>query len=216
MQNKKDSAHWLLIANSIPLSNTKLLTLAKNKRVLVLDGAYTHAKHTTLTIDVLSGDFDSISSEDLTHAKATKTTVIHTPNQNQTDLEKGIAYLDSLNAQSITICAATDGRLQHTLFNLRLLKRCHRNNRPLILYTETEMIRYAEDTEISIQGCIGDSFGILGFPHAVITTQGLQYEVENYLLDFANSSSVSNTLVCEQAFIKIKGHALVIHEIKFI
>ena len=216
MQNPKNSEHWLLIANSIPLSHNKLLTLAKNRRVLVLDGAYIHAKHITLTIDALSGDFDSISTEDLAHAKNIGITVVHTPDQNQTDLEKGIAYLDSLNAQSIIICAATDGRLQHTLFNLRLLKRCYRINRPLVLYTETEIIRYVQDTEIYIQGAIGNSLGILGFPYATITTHGLQYEVTDYLLDFANTSSVSNALACEQAFIKIKGDALIIHETNII
>lgn len=214
MQNHKNSNHWLLIANSTPLSQDKLLMLAKNKRVLVLDGAYTHAKQTTLTIDALSGDFDSISADDLTHAKNTQVAIVHTPDQNQTDLEKGIAYLDSLNAQSITICAATGRRLQHTLFNLQLLKRCYRNNRPLTLYTETEIIRYVEDNELHIQGCIGDSIGILGFPHASITTKGLLYEVTDYLLDFAHSSSVLNALVGEQAFIKIKGDALIIHEVK--
>jgi len=61
MQDPKNSVHWLLIANSIPLSNAKLLTLAKDKCILVLDGAYTHAKNTPLMIDALSGDFDSIN-----------------------------------------------------------------------------------------------------------------------------------------------------------
>jgi thiamine pyrophosphokinase len=216
MQNYKNSDHWLLIANSVPLTTTKLLTLARNKHVLVLDGAYTHARHTALTIDVLSGDFDSIDADDLIHAREAKVTIVHTPNQNKTDLEKGIDYLDSLNARSITICAATEGRLQHTLFNLRLLKRCYQNNRPLILYTETEMIRYVQDKEINIHGSIGDSIGILGFPHASITTNGLQYEVSDYLLDFAHSSSVCNALACIQAVIKVKGDALIIHEIKFL
>ena len=213
MQNYENSNHWLLIANSTPLSTTKLLTLAQNKRVLVLDGAYSHTKNISLTIDALSGDFDSISADDLAQAKSTKITIIHTPDQNQTDLEKGIAYLDSLNAQSITICAATEGRLQHSLFNLFLLKRCYRNNRALTLYTEKEIIRYLHDSDIHLQGNVGDSIGILGFPLASITTNGLLYEVTDYLLDFARTSSVSNALACEQAFIKVKGDALLIHEV---
>jgi thiamine pyrophosphokinase len=206
------SANWLLIANSILPSESLLLTLAKDKRIMVLDGAYAAAARMKLTFDVLLGDFDSISADELTQAKKTPITVMHTPNQNQTDLEKGIAYLDRLNARSITICAATEGRLQHTLFNLHLLKRCYRPDRALILYTPNEIIRYVQNTEILINGNINDSIGIFGFPQAFITTTGLRYEVCHYLLDFAYTSSISNALARKQAYVKVTGDALVIHE----
>ncbi len=211
--NAINSAHWLLIANSTLLSNAKLLALAAHKRVMVLDGAFAAVQRAGLSIDVLLGDFDSISHADLAHANVMQeVTVIHAPDQNQTDLQKGIGYLDGLAAQSITICAATDRRLQHTLFNLLMLKRCYRADRPLVLYTETETIRYVHDAELHVAGELNDSIGILGFPRASITTTGLQYEVADYLLDFERSSSVSNALASEQALIKVAGDALVIVE----
>jgi thiamine pyrophosphokinase len=214
MQNNiTESAHWLLIGNGALLSDAKLLALAAHKRVMALDGAYALVQRTGLNIDVLLGDFDSIDPLDLEQADAAEeVTVVHAPDQDQTDLQKGIAYLDELAAKSITVCAATDGRLQHTLFNLRLLKRCYRIDRPLMLYTETEIIRYVHNGELRITGHINDSIGILGFPQASITTKGLQYEVMNYLLDFDGSSSVSNSLAHEEAVIQVTGDALVIHE----
>lgn len=214
MANATNNSHeWLLIANGAPLSIEKLHELARDKHVMVLDGAYAYIKQSGLKIDVLLGDFDSISAEDLAEARNTTIKVIHTPDQNKTDLEKGLDYIDATNPKSIYICAATGLRLQHSLYNLRILKKYYQPQRPLILFSNTEVIRYYEDTEITVSGKINDGVGILGFPYGVITTSGLKYDVTDYALQFEKGNSVLNELVRPQANIKIRGGALVIHEV---
>lgn len=203
---------WLILADGEPLSEKKLLFLAQNKQVLVLDGAYDIALQAGLNINVLLGDFDTISSHSLSKARLT-TQVIHTPDQNKTDLAKGIEYIDQHEAgAAISIAAATGRRLQHTVHNLRLLKRYYKKTRPITLYSENEVISYYEDAEIILNGQAQDSIGLLGFPKATITTSGLKYDVTDYTMDFENKDSICNELASEKAVIKIQGGVLVIRE----
>ena len=214
MQNYQNfDADWLLIANGEPLSYQKLQDLSANKKIMVLDGAYEHAKQAGLKIDVLLGDFDSINPEHLIQARENLNhLVIDAPDQNKTDLEKGLEYINTQKPKSIVIAAGAGRRLQHTIYNLRVLKKYHDKNRPMSLLTESELINFYENINIKISGKIGQSIGILGFPYAWISTSGLKYEVKNYALDFDQSSSVLNELAQEEAEILIKGEALIILE----
>ena len=208
-----NSRDWLLIANGTPLSQAKLLELAQNKNVLVLDGAYEYCNQAGLNINVLLGDFDSINAEILEKISNTHIKIVHAPDQSKTDLEKGLHYIDATNATNVYICAATGRRLQHTLYNLRILKKYHRPERSMILISDAEIIRFYRDTEIKISGHIKDCIAVLGFPHAVITTTGLKYDVTDYPLQFEQYNNISNELVASEASIKISGDALVIHEV---
>ena len=205
--------HWLLIANSRShLPKSKILSWAKHKKIMVLDGAYEYVMPLDLHVDVLLGDFDSIQPHTLSEVYKKNIQVVHAPDQNQTDLDKGIAYLDQLQAKSITLCAATGERMQHTLYNLMILKKCHRTVRPIALFTQNETIHYVENSLIEINGSIGDSVGVFGFPEAVISTHGLKYEVDNYSLPFELAASTSNELIQSRAIIHVQGAVLVIHE----
>lgn len=212
-QELKPLQDWLLVANGLPLSSEKLSRLAQNRRIMALDGAYDYVTKSGLKIDVLLGDFDSIAPSDLVHARKTLPYVVDAPNQNKTDLEKGLDYLNSVKANDILICAGVGLRLQHALYNLRLLKKYHQTNPNLVLVSETEIIRYFENTEIIISGKINDDIALLGFPSASITTSGLKYDVTDYDMDFEKGNSICNALTKEQATVKITGGALVIHEI---
>ncbi len=208
----KNTATWLLIANGARLSPSRLLALAKDKRVMVLDGAYEDAKKIGLTIEILLGDFDSIAADVLKKIDPTETQVIHAPHQSKTDLEKGLQYLDTLKAEQIFLYAATGLRLQHTLYNIRMLKKYHHPSRTLTLLTDTECVRYFRDTTFKLKGKIGDVIALLGFPHAKITTVGLKYEVTHYALDFEQTVSISNELAQEEAMVTVVGDALCIQE----
>lgn len=213
MQEKTNpSDNWLLIANGAPLSHPRLQTLAADRQVMVLDGAYTHVKQAGLKIDILLGDFDSIQPEALAEARKTDTLVVDAPDQEKTDFEKGLIYLDQLGAKNIYAGSATGKEIQHTLYNLRMLKKFYNPARPILLFTETEMIRYYEDTDIDINGNVNDGIALLGFPDGQVTTQGLKYDMLDYQLDFEKNSSVSNALAQKTAHVHMTGGVLVIHK----
>lgn len=191
---------------------------------MVLDGAYEFINRCGLKIDIVLGDFDSIdplllpksfdASGNMIEAVAGVNGVsfVHTPDQDQTDLQKGLHYLNALSADYIVICNALGQRLDHTLFNLRMLKQFYQPGRPIRLMTETETIYYLENTKTTIDGRKRDGFAILGFPSAVVSTSGLKYELNDLVLEFEKQSSVCNELVAEQVKVTINGHALIIHQ----
>lgn len=212
INNALQFCDWLLVANGAPMASKDLMYLKQDRRIMALDGGYHQLKDLNLEVDILLGDFDSICPEILNKAKNSAIHVVEAFDQNQTDLVKGIAYLDSLKATSILICNATGNRLQHTAYNLRVLKKCHHPHRVLMMVTAEEMIQYVENDQLIIRGCPKDSIGILGFPRAIIDTKGLKYDVMNYPLDFELTASVSNELEKETAYLSVKGSALVIQE----
>lgn len=206
------STQWLLVANGSGLSQHKLQQLAKGKHVLVLDGAYQVLYQASVMPDVLLGDFDSIHPDDLAYARSTSIQIIEAFDQSKSDLEKGIDYLDQQNASDICIVSGTGKRLQHTLHNLYVLKKYYQAQRPLTLVSETEVICYYHDKEIALTGEIKDSVGLFGFPYAVVSSVGLKYEMNNYILNFEKATSLSNELASKQVALKISGDLLLIHE----
>jgi thiamine pyrophosphokinase len=79
------------------------------------------------------------------------------------------------------------------------------------IYTDTQVLEYVKDREIIITGKSGQHCGIMAFPKAKMTTQGLKYDTDNYDLEYGFSESISNALNQESATLKIQGEALIIY-----
>ena len=63
--------------------------------------------------------------------------IISSADQDYIDLEKGIKYCDCLGAKSIVVINGTGGlRLDHSISNLRFLKKYYSPERSLAMYTE--------------------------------------------------------------------------------
>jgi len=198
---KKD---WLIIAHGEPVEKKQLLTLAENKSIMVLDGAFTSALLEDIQPDIVLGDFDSI------HAKTDSILFIHTPNPDATDLEKGLHHLMQYEVDSISITNATGWRLDHTLYNLRLLKRFHTAFKSMVLWTLLEKIFYIENQTLTLHAEKPEPFALLSFPEAVVSSTGLQHNMKDLTLKMGQQESVSNTIVSETAQIEVKGGALLL------
>jgi thiamine pyrophosphokinase len=200
---------YLIVANSPVFIPALVNELAVNKRVVALDGAVCQLMSHGINFDVLLGDFDSIDLANIRLPQSVQ--VIHTPDQNQTDLEKAIDYCDEQQASRIDIVCATSGRMDHTLRNVGLLRMKYKVERAIFLHTEYQTLEFVRDKTITIQGQIGDYCGVLAFPAASFTSHGLMYEGENYELIFGIQESTSNQLKQTTASIQVKGEALVVH-----
>ncbi len=65
--------------------------------------------------NVVSGDFDSLSEGDLTYFRADGATIVPTPDQNYTDLDKALMWVRETHpGVPISIFGATGGRLDHS------------------------------------------------------------------------------------------------------
>lgn len=154
---------WLIIANGEPMPKEKLLKLAQNKSVMVLDGAINTALDLGLQPLTVIGDFDSINIDfKETLSEISTIRLIEDKDQNSSDLQKGLNYLKKLNPKSVTLVNATGLRMDHTLYNLRLLKRFHSQIHSLSLVTNLEIIHYIENQEIALQSQQREPTGTLG------------------------------------------------------
>lgn len=87
--------------------------------IVVLDGAMPRVQELGIKVDVLLGDFDrgEINIEQIQEIQY-PIQVIHTPDQDKTDLEKGIEFLIERGFPAVNIVWATGRRADHTLANL--------------------------------------------------------------------------------------------------
>jgi thiamine pyrophosphokinase len=192
MNNKE----WVIIANGEPCKESLVLNVCVDKPVLVLDGAIDGVLKLNLNPDFVLGDFDSLTThiEDL---KRTKPTLrwIHAPDQNFTDLEKGLHFAFENGAAKVHVLWGTGRRMDHFLANISVVKKYDSES---IVFHDDFGIGYRlplefehnfkENSVISLLG-VGETLGI--------TTKNLKYPLKNESLELGvrngNSNCVSKT-----------------------
>ena len=226
------SQSWLIIANGQERPLRVLEEKAEGRSVLVLDGACNRLEGGSFLPNFILGDFDSVENPEYWGIKETfsalgpdatpyegrfSITIVPAKNQDLTDLDKGLSFCESMGADSILVLQAHGSRMDHTLANIGLLRKHYRPDRLLILETEDEQLFYVKDARVLLQGPIGAACAVVGCSTALMTSEGLAYNGENYLLDFGVQGSTSNALSAEEASIAIQGEALFIvaHSVRF-
>ena len=182
----------LIIANGEACSNELLGQLLEwSPLVVVLDGAITRVNELGIKVDVLLGDFDSHEHAFEQVKNQMPIEVVHTPDQNKTDLQKGIEYLIEKGFAAVNIIWATGRRADHNLSNI------------------TDIVRYQSQINIVVLDDYSRIFVLppkfekwytLGTPISLmpvgtvegVTTSGLVYNLSNDTLTLGYRTSSSN------------------------
>jgi thiamine pyrophosphokinase len=192
----------LIIANGESCSNELLGQLLEwSPYVLVLDGAIHRVLDLGIKMDALLGDFDSHdhSLEQLQQQMPVE--IIHTPDQNKTDLQKGIEFLIDKGIAAVNIVWATGRRADHNLTNITDIVR-YKAYINIVIYDDYSRIIplsgqfkkwYAAGTVISLMP-VGTVEGVV--------TSGLKYNLHNESLTIGYRSGSSNQVV-EDGFVTI-------------
>lgn len=200
-----------IIANAQALTPVLVQKLKTLNNIVALDGIAADCLRHGIIPDFVCGDFDSIPSQTLEQLQHLNCKLNHYPDQNYSDLDKGIFWCDDMSASSIHIFNALGGlRPDHTIFNYRILKRHYKEARPIVLEEEAATLHYIVDQSVSISGDIGALACILAYPQCTVSTKGLSYDMKEYALSFAETESASNQLAESTAILSIKGGALLI------
>ena len=214
----KVSSEILMIANG-SFDEELFNRLRPGKTLVVLDGACNNLYQKEIVPDYIMGDFDSISIECKEHFLSILggDKIISLPDQSKTDLHKGIEFCDQLSASSIIIIGALGGeRTDHEILNLTLLKRLHNPHRSLMIYSKKEIIQFLKDETITFEATVKAKFGLFGFLKATATSRGegeekgLEWELNNYHLEFGGPSSACNEIYSSPVILSIQGEALMI------
>lgn len=116
---RDDQEPALIIANGAAC-NPELLgqLLEWSPLVIVLDSAMERVMELDIKVDVLMGDFDRGFDANYYREKQYPIEIVHTPDQNKTDLEKAFDYLYERKIPAVNVVWATGKRTDHTITNI--------------------------------------------------------------------------------------------------
>lgn len=119
---RDDQEPALIIANGAAY-NPELLgqLLEWSPLVIVLDSAMERVVELGIKVDVLLGDFDRGFDPEIYKTSQYPIEIVHTPDQNKTDLEKAFDYLIDRKMPAVNVVWATGKRADHTITNLTSL-----------------------------------------------------------------------------------------------
>jgi thiamine pyrophosphokinase len=192
---RDDQEPALIIANGASCSFELLGQLLEwSPIVVVLDSAIERVLQLDIKVDVLLGDFDGDFNPEIYKEKQYPLEIVHTPNQDKTDLEKALDYLIEKGHQAVNIVWATGKRADHTITNITNIIR-YRNKLKIVILDDHSKIFllpnkfekwYTSKTPISLIP-IGKVSGI--------TTQNLFYPLKNEELTMGYRTGSSNHVI---------------------
>lgn len=163
--------------------------------IIAADGALNKLHAMGIKAEVVIGDLDAVQS-DLLH----NIEVVHKPDQNSSDFQKALVYLEDRSLLPSIIVGINGGFLDHILNNVNIF--LQKGN---VFYAPSMMghVIYAGETR-SFSLPINTKISIMGFPQAEISSQGLKWELQHYPMDFPGKNSTFNRTKTD--FISIEVH----------
>jgi thiamine pyrophosphokinase len=189
---RDDQEPALIIANGASCSFNLLGQLLEwSPIVVVLDNAIDRVLQLDIKVDVLLGDFDGNFDPEIYKEKQYPLEIVHTPNQDKTDLEKALDYLIEKGHKAVNVVWATGKRADHTLTNITNIV-SYRNKIKIVMLDDHSKIFllpnkfekwYTANTPISLIP-VGKVTGI--------TSENLFYSLQNDELTLGYRSGNSN------------------------
>lgn len=181
--------------------------IRKNDYVICADGGYRHAKALGIRPEVVIGDMDSIGECDYDGE------VINLPiRKDFTDSEVCVKYILLKDFDEILMLGFTGTRIDHSVNNIFLLKQIYDAGKKGKIVDEHNEIIFAERENV-IYGEKGDIVSIIpvGQNMCGITTNGLDYPLDNENLIFGESKGISNVMTSGKCTISIaSGTGLIV------
>ncbi|MFH6994659.1 thiamine diphosphokinase [Flavobacterium sp. FlaQc-48] len=137
---RDDQEPALIIANGAAC-NPELLgqLLEWSPLVIVLDSAIERVVELGIKVDVLLGDFDHGFDPEIYKTAQYPIEIVHTPDQDKTDLEKAFDYLIARKIPAVNVVWATGKRADHTITNLTNIVR-YRNLLKIVILDDHSKI----------------------------------------------------------------------------
>ena len=189
---RDDQEPALIIANGAECSRELLGQLLEwSPIIIVLDSAMDRVLELNIKVDVLLGDFDRGFDAEYYKEKQFPLEIVHTPNQDKTDLEKAFDYLIERKVPAVNVVWATGKRADHTITNITSIVQ-YRDNLKIVMLDDHSKIFllpkrfekwYTANTPISIIP-IGNVSGI--------HSQNLFYPLKNDTLTIGYKTGSSN------------------------
>ena len=137
---RDDQEPALIIANGAACNQELLGQLLEwSPLVIVLDSAIERVLELGIKVDVLLGDFDRGFDAEYFKESQYPIEIVHTPDQDKTDLEKAFDFLIEKGHKAANVIWATGKRADHTITNITNIVR-YRENLKIVLFDDHSKI----------------------------------------------------------------------------
>lgn len=180
--------------------------------VICADSGMRHARKLNCMPNLIVGDFDSCSVEDLTYYHHLNVSIErYNPVKDQTDTEIAIEKAILRGATHITVYGGIGTRLDHSLGNIHLLYMLLKKGIGACLMNPHNTVCMT-DKEMSLEGEIGDIISLIPFAGEAygVTTEHLGYPLVDATLKVGTSLGISNYMTAKKAVIQVKRGTLLV------
>ena len=188
--------------------------IGKKDLIVSADGGLRYIRSLGLIPDLVIGDLDSVSQDDIEFFEDKKIEILKFPiEKDQTDLEIALRELIKRGYRNILVIGALGGRIDQTLANLGLMSSLTNNDIRIELDDGQEHIMLVKNHQVFF-GKKGDTVSLIPqcSPAKGITTSGLRYPLNDESLFSGQTRGISNEMIGGKAEINIKlGTVLCIH-----
>ena len=178
--------------------------ISEKAYIICADSGYDHAKKMGIIPDIVIGDMDSVKEE------RTAKEIVYPVKKDCSDSELAMDYAVDNDYTDLILLGFIGTRMDHTIANISMLFRYNDIN-PVMVDSHNE-IRPAKADNI-IKGKKGDLVSIIPFGGVLsgVTTENLEYPLDNEDLFSAETRGVSNVMTDSECRIYIKsGNGLII------
>lgn len=176
--------------------------------VIAADSGLDLARILGLGVDLIVGDFDSVSPTTLAaygHVRREE----HPADKDATDLDLALQAADRAHVDRVVVVGGHGGRLDHLIANATLL--CS----PRFAHLEIEWVagtaraRVVHDAA-ELHGSVGETVSLVpvGGPARGVTTVGLRWSLTEEDLAFGSTRGVSNEFARPVAGVRLRGGTL--------
>lgn len=180
--------------------------------VICADRGICHARRLGIMPDLIVGDFDSGSEEDLVYFQNQGVIINRFPSEkDETDTEIAIQRAIEMQPEEVDIYGGLGSRLDHSLGNVHLLYQLLMVGIKGRLLNPNNSVSLAMNS-YKITGKKGDLVSLIPFAGNVegVTTKGLAYPLEDVTISIGTSLGISNYLLEEVAEVVIRKGILIV------
>jgi thiamine pyrophosphokinase len=204
----------LVLNGELKLKKNELEKLINNNQidfVIAVDGGSNKLRKLELIPDLIIGDLDSVTDENLNYYRDHDVEIIkHPVEKAQTDSELAVDYCKENNFEELYLTAALGGRIDQQLANLNLLEYIYELNiKALIISKKIEIALVTDKKEFLAKegyrlSLIPQSSSVCG-----LTIKGCKYNLQNQNIFRSKSRGISNLIESERAEIELNSGLLI-------
>ncbi len=207
MENSK-KAILVLNGNLSENKNEYFLRLDKDSLIIACDGGYYNCLKLNIKPDLIIGDMDSINDIEFENR------IIFPMEKDKSDSELGVEYAIKKGFKEIELWCALGDRIDHTIFNISLLYKIHKEGlRGLILHPPFFIFLIDKYYKFKKRDKGIVSFYPITFEIRNLKIKNLKYELNGKNIYFGSSITLSNEFIGKEGEIEFdKGLILAISE----